>query len=32
MGLKVVVGLHLYSEEDISRVLEYFNTYCRYTM
>lgn len=31
MGLKVVVGLHLYSKEDINRVLEYFNTYRRYT-
>lgn len=37
MGLKVVVGLHLYYKEDINRVLEYFNayqyfnTYHRYT-
>lgn len=27
MGLKVVVGLHLYCKDDINRVLEYFNTY-----
>lgn len=30
MGLKVVVGLHLYSKDDINRVLEYFDTYSKY--